>query len=373
MPNLFAALEDDLVRVASDLSESAPEDPVFRRTHSARLICNTVSGQWLEAFASAHPQCLDLSTEEVVEQFVRPVTADRKCRFLDLPQAVSYHTEGEALRPASVFISHSWANQFRLLLATVRRHSRRGRRFWLDIFAVNQHQPSADLDAMAEVIQGCPEGMIMVIDTLAIRKDGFQSAVNPLTRIWCLFEAWTCLQCGRPVSIAMGHFEGDVFVEENENEFATMMEKSIDVKNADSTRPDDKVNILQKIGVLTLTLTLTQGGHSKKDQRLCLGSAGRESCLDRRYVGRLHSEGVIRLISSYSLNSFLIISMSHGADIDMYGTFSARQCLEFRLETKLFLTGSLVYNWPSKAWKPSAKDSMKAPPWRPRTPRVGTH
>jgi len=101
---------------------------------------------------------------------------------------------------------------------------------------------------MKRVIQGCPQGMIMIVDTDAIRTAGFLSPVNPMTRIWCLFEAWTTLSTGNPVSVAMGHFEGDLFVEEADLSLAQTLEKSIDVRNAEATCPEDITNILAEIG-----------------------------------------------------------------------------------------------------------------------------
>jgi len=102
---------------------------------------------------------------------------------------------------------------------------------------------------MKHVITSCREGIAMVIDSMVIREDGYRSPCNPLTRIWCLFEAWTALGQGVPVIIRMGSLEknGRDFREESDLDFASQVVNSIDVDKAEATREDDIVMILDWI------------------------------------------------------------------------------------------------------------------------------
>ena len=194
---------DDLIRVKSEISEEGgqkeagdeegkddkdddddDDEPMVRvssAVHSNVLSACTVSVEWLVSFANKHA-AWNMCTADVVEEVVRPATLKEQCRYLDLDLC------REQRGPADVFISHSWANTFGLLVTAAKHHAKPGRRLWIDIFAINQHRPAADLGAMKHVIGSCEEGIAMVIDTLVIRHDGYLSPKNPVTRIWCLFE-----------------------------------------------------------------------------------------------------------------------------------------------------------------------------------------
>jgi len=142
-------LDADLVRVksecssfdCSDVDEDEPLTRVSTVSHSESLSRCTVSVEFLVAFANEHDVWKRV-TADVVDEVIRSMTKEKQCRFLDL--------EGlkEERGPADVFISHSWANTFGLLVTAAQYHSRKGRRLWIDIFAINQHTPAADLKAM---------------------------------------------------------------------------------------------------------------------------------------------------------------------------------------------------------------------------------
>ena len=88
-----------------------------------------VRSGWLMAFASSIPR--DWTTAMVVERKVRPETASRRCRHVELQAAADV---GEA----SVFISHTWGALFCDLVAAILYVASDETFVWLDIFAVRQ-------------------------------------------------------------------------------------------------------------------------------------------------------------------------------------------------------------------------------------------
>ncbi|KXZ49002.1 hypothetical protein GPECTOR_24g292 [Gonium pectorale] len=182
---------------------------------------------WLNGFAAAHRLGeRRLTTGQVVQEVVKPLTAKDRCRFAEWDprvadggstamstMATATATNASTDTPGAVadgrrffFASHCWSGVFVETLAMLGHHfqpaqQRQWRRdaatgrplpplapdqvyIWLDVFAINQHvescQQAADMGALAGVIADCEE-VLMVLDHTG----------SPLTRIWCLWEAWT--------------------------------------------------------------------------------------------------------------------------------------------------------------------------------------
>jgi hypothetical protein len=117
-----------------------------------------------------------LSTKDVVERLVKPATQAACCKFASLVPG--------AVRPPAAFASHAFGNPFRLLVSALEEHFMNAVAadvfIWVDIFAINQHTPSADLHggrALARTIE-------LVSETLVV----LDRAAYPLSRLWCLYE-----------------------------------------------------------------------------------------------------------------------------------------------------------------------------------------
>jgi hypothetical protein len=93
-----------------------------------------VTVEWLVDFCNRH-RLWDKTTLEVVVGVVKPLTKERLCRFVDLEEEVPAAVLGHV----DCFLSHCWKGCFGDLVAAALHHSRPGRRYWLDILAVNQH------------------------------------------------------------------------------------------------------------------------------------------------------------------------------------------------------------------------------------------
>ena len=117
-----------------------------------------------------------LTTKEVVLRLIMPATEAAACNFAAMvPGAVA---------PPTAFASHAFGNPFGLLVSALEEHFMNAVAadvfVWVDIFAINQHDPGADLHggrALARTID-------LVGETLVV----LDKAGYPLTRLWCLYE-----------------------------------------------------------------------------------------------------------------------------------------------------------------------------------------
>lgn len=146
-----------------------------------------VSLSWLLEFADTVPD--GKSTAEVVSQIIRPATAKLRCRYVDLIK-----DQKRSVGHVQWYVSHRWGAEFKssLVQQLSRHHQRQAASsgsaagsddddvyVWIDIFAVNQHQAPPDLGQLLSVLQAAR-------GTLLVLEDGGA----PLTRLWCLWEAW---------------------------------------------------------------------------------------------------------------------------------------------------------------------------------------
>ena len=95
-----------------------------------RLASRGVTVAFLQMLAAALPA--DATTAQVVASFVKPATASRRCRFVELPLIQSYTGQPKA------FVSHTWGAPFADLVAAISHVLGKDQCVWLDIFAVRQ-------------------------------------------------------------------------------------------------------------------------------------------------------------------------------------------------------------------------------------------
>ena len=91
-----------------------------------------------------------MTTAEVCEEFIKPATARYRCRYADLASV----REEDAVGDAVAFMSHCWGGVFADLVAAAKHVLPPDAFVWVDIFAVNQHTVTDDLD-FVPVVQGC--------------------------------------------------------------------------------------------------------------------------------------------------------------------------------------------------------------------------
>eukprot|EP00750_Incisomonas_marina_P002812 INCI1270.1.p1 GENE.INCI1270.1~~INCI1270.1.p1 ORF type:complete len:883 (-),score=166.74 INCI1270.1:880-3528(-) len=221
----------------------------------------------LEYFARTHAEVLtaETTTKQVVESIIVPETkelASSYVQFLAQP-TLQPRTQGVVndvsamdssdftTGPADFFVSHAWSYFFLDLLATLRQHhqqeqqlphGRRRRFYWLDIFAVNQHN-----------IFDCSE--LPMLETVVAESQEVLVVLSPwqhptaLTRIWCLFEIFTAMTHKTPVAVVVPPREVPAFEEALANDFSSIRAKlcDIDSAKAQATNPLDLKRIQAQI------------------------------------------------------------------------------------------------------------------------------
>ncbi|KAG2491745.1 hypothetical protein HYH03_009908 [Edaphochlamys debaryana] len=123
-----------------------------------------------------------VNTNQVKDEFVAPLTAERRCRLVELPGMVDPEDQG----PPMYFISHACRNKTARLFDYVLDYLKaagEGTTVWLDVFAVNQHEDSpahaSDMRTFGDCVAACSGGAIVVMD---------MGEINPATRAWCIYE-----------------------------------------------------------------------------------------------------------------------------------------------------------------------------------------
>ena len=168
-----APAEDDAAHTPPSLAaaQSAPQ------VLAARAVSLAFLQSFYDKCVAPLPGGAAMTTEAVVTRIIMPATADMgRCSVA--------HAAPSAFAPPLAFVSHAFRNPLSLLLAALREHFRDALpedvHVWLDIFAINQHAPGADLhdgETLACTIAAA-HAVLVVLDTHAM----------PLTRLWCLFE-----------------------------------------------------------------------------------------------------------------------------------------------------------------------------------------
>lgn len=142
-----------------------------------QVACRAVAVDFLVEFTDKY-DVWETPTWKVVEDIIKPATLNAKECYVD----AFAHEMPNLVGPPSMFMSHAWRNPFGLIvLAAVEknraRSSKAGFRVWVDIFALNQHSVTCDLECLDAVVHTAKD-FTLVLDPHAV----------PLSRCWCLFE-----------------------------------------------------------------------------------------------------------------------------------------------------------------------------------------
>ena len=230
------------------------------RAHAARLRAKSASTpiqdravtvEWLTEFANRNNAWL-LPTWKVVDNFVKPHTLSRLCRYVELPGVVDDSNVGRV----DTLLSHYWSNSFGDLVAAARHESRRGRRVWVDIFAVNQHssntQNGDDVLGLETALRAARDGVMLVVDA---RRALTNTLCNPMLRVWCVEEIRITLDAGLPLIVKCGRADRTAgawprpFVEECDQHQMTELVRSISIGKARAKFPADQQMILSRIAL----------------------------------------------------------------------------------------------------------------------------
>lgn len=204
----------------------------------------------------------DMTTTEVVEEVIKPLTASRMCRFA----AILEEEEPGSTGRAKIFVSHTWRAEFRDLVAALSHLCSAETIVWIDIYAVLQHEApegselaaekKADLDFRSIVRSS--DGFVLVGKHLQEVADMTEDDINrgfipaialdqcAFYRVWCLVELSEALESRKSVVMMVGRAdEAGGFVPNDA--MADPLAETIDVTMAAASREEDRLRILAEI------------------------------------------------------------------------------------------------------------------------------
>ncbi|KAK3232825.1 hypothetical protein CYMTET_56849 [Cymbomonas tetramitiformis] len=227
-----------------------------------------LSLSFLEKFFNHH-RLHDLTTAEVVEKIIRPATKSLECSYLELfrrsgiegnslPQGLRH---GGVAGNATHFVSHAWSNKFRDVVSALRAFTNLQANipgqepapvfFYMDIFAINQHQVlSYDASQFAEMVENviAKVGKALVVATPWHQPKAFG-------RLWCLYELFCAIQNQAEISLCFPYADLKVLEKASPEDTATLFRRisDIDSRGARTTLEDDKERLIEVIDLLTPT------------------------------------------------------------------------------------------------------------------------
>ncbi|GIL83783.1 hypothetical protein Vretifemale_12537 [Volvox reticuliferus] len=210
-----------------------------------------ISLAWLRRFIEDnHVTLRRMTSNDIIQELILPHTAACQCRYTDMmmedPKQAHHVSRGRRF----YFVSHVWSRPFAETFEMLDHHFRPRMRLgehdepmpsedevflWLDLFAVNQHNTRGQADNQDGDLLHLDEAVQDAVETLMVLdREG-----TPLTRIWCLFEAWTAGQKG-PGKLRLLSY-GILF-----EDLEKILTK-LDVKGARAGKTEDKERILKAI------------------------------------------------------------------------------------------------------------------------------
>ena len=205
----------------------------------------------------------DLTTTDVCERFVKPMTTAGKCSVCELLR----YENNVVLPQSNVFISHAWQYKFLDVVEAIRfsltdGDSSRENDFvvWFDLFTVNQH----GLDQPPPFLWWCNtfKTAISEIGHTVMVLSPWENPVT-LTRAWCLFELYATADCQCRFSIAMSSEESQRFLSDMENHGVSCLNTmlaTVNVEQSQARNPLDRDQIFdvvrQSVGFSEINLSV---------------------------------------------------------------------------------------------------------------------
>jgi len=178
--------------------------------------------------------------ERIVDGLVKPVTKTRRCSYCThLYQNTSTRN---LVGRINTFVSHPWRTDFQITVDALVEYEKTLPRgsppqfYFVDYFAVNQHNPGKDLRRLADLVG--------LSDTLALMSKPWQSP-DVLTRLWCIFEIAHAVLKKTKIEIVLAPKEIQSFQNKLRKNSSSAwgllgeLFKSIDSANATATQKGD--------------------------------------------------------------------------------------------------------------------------------------
>jgi len=201
--------------------------------------------------------------EKMIKYIVKDRCADLKCSYVELlGRENSYQ---DAIGACNVFISHAWKYDFKDLMSAIEEFEEEHRNeklyYFLDLLAVNQFNPQADLENLQDMVCRCEYFLLVLLPW---------NKPLPLARMWCIFEIACALRkkktCMPEMIVSMPKtqeklFEKKLMSGDNGSKDIIEIFKNLESRNAEASMEEDRRDISKKI-------TEDMGGFERVDQKV---------------------------------------------------------------------------------------------------------
>lgn len=223
-----------------------------------------------------------LSGRDFHRLVIKQKTHSLGCRFVELDDvANSLDSDGRpTVGRTDVFVSWTWDTPWKLLLDTLEIHTNKmlqkwkpAPRYWIDIFAVNQHKALPPWTCDFQTIP-CLACAAMTMDMPAVLKSesyitpkGFERVINsrpcvemlvvfeswslprPLSRVWCNYEMLLALQAEVKITIGLTSDQNLSLLKAMGDDVESVLKTvgNLDIENASATMGSDRITIFNLI------------------------------------------------------------------------------------------------------------------------------
>jgi tetratricopeptide (TPR) repeat protein len=190
---------------------------------------------------------LGLTTTDVCEKIVKPLTVKYECSFCELLKSMNHPAYADR---AQVFISHAWKYNFTDVIDALQGHFAKTSAgsdviIWFDLFTNNQHQAvNCDFQWWSTTFRTAIRDFGHTVMVLAPWTDPI-----PLKRAWCLFELWASMDAQCKFEVAMSSTENHHFVDRicSEVNVVSHMLSHIDLQKSEAFNPNDRLKIFDVV------------------------------------------------------------------------------------------------------------------------------
>lgn len=193
-----------------------------------------------------------MATWECNELFVKPISSGRECAMpaehsggcdcCSFSQCSVFSWTGQHLRPATIFVSHSWrfpvVQVLRMLIDYAGRHP--SAVFWFDLFQNDQNRTDKPHEWWATRFQK----MVSAIGHTLLLLSPWDAPI-PLTRAWCLWEIGMTIESNGRLEILLDAREAESLKRAivDDQDAVTTMLSSVDARKAEAALEQDKRRI----------------------------------------------------------------------------------------------------------------------------------
>jgi len=199
-------------------------------------------------FISRHggeAEFVGLRTTDVCERFLKPSTCQEQKSYC--PTFKNDPVLGKEISGATAFVSHAWGHEFLDVVAALEAYdAAQAVRtvFWFDIFSNNQHKASVRDFFWWQTVFKNNIGRLRLTLLVLEWEDP-----KPLNRAWCLWEIFSTVHTRSHFRVLMSPRNETTFAKVLVDDFDKLVFKTctVDVSNAQSFLPGDRVNIFRAV------------------------------------------------------------------------------------------------------------------------------